>query len=271
MSSIVRSALFVPGSRPERFAKALAVGADAVIIDLEDAVEASLKAQARDNLCTFLETHPQARVMVRVNAADHPEHKADVAACQHLPGVSGILLPKSETAVEVRSVCASGKSVWPLIESAVGWLAVAEIAACVGVERLTFGGLDLAVDLGMRSGSAAAVVVYDQIRTTLLLHSKANGLPPPIDTVYHEFEDVEGLQAVIRHGRDMGLVGALCIHPKQVVAVHAALAPTIAELDWAQRILAFASVAGNAAFQFEGQMVDAPVLARARALLERRR
>lgn len=265
MSPIVRSALFVPGSRPERFAKALASGADAVIVDLEDAVEAALKARARDDLAAFLEANPQARVRVRVNAAGHPEHVADLELCRLL-GVAGILLPKVECVGDLRAAGTCGKPIWPLIESARGLLAVGEIAACAGVERLTFGGLDLALDIGMSSGTAAAASVYDQVRLSLLLHSRVNGLQAPLDTVYPAFDDAEGFAATLRHGRDLGLVGALCIHPKQVAVLHAALAPSAEELAWARRVLA-AAESGAAAFQVDGQMVDAPVLARARRLL----
>ncbi|MCJ1878294.1 MULTISPECIES: HpcH/HpaI aldolase/citrate lyase family protein [Pseudomonas] len=264
--SIVRTALFVPGSRPERFAKALASGADAVIVDFEDAVEASLKARARENLESFLDANPEARVRVRVNAAGDPQQAADLELCGRLPGVTGILLPKAERAMQVRIAAASGKPVWPLIESARGLLALGEIAACEGVERLTFGGLDLALDIGMSSGTQAAAVVYDQVRLSLLLHSRVNDLQPPLDTVFPAFDDAEGFAATIRHGRDLGLLGALCIHPRQVAVAHAALAPGAEELDWARRVVE-ASQGGAAAFQVDGQMVDAPVLARARRLL----
>lgn len=266
MSSIVRTALFVPGSRPERFAKALATGADAVIVDFEDAVEPALKAQARENLEAFLCANPDARVRVRVNAAGDPEQAADLELCGRLPGVIGILLPKAERAMQVRIAAACGKPVWPLIESARGLLALGEIAACEGVERLTFGGLDLGLDIGMSNGTPAAASVYDQVRLSLLLHSRVNDLQPPLDTVYPAFDDAEGLAATIRHGRDLGLVGALCIHPKQVPVVHAALAPSADELDWARRVVE-AAEGGAAAFQVDGQMVDAPVLGRARRLL----
>ncbi|MDU4251871.1 CoA ester lyase [Pseudomonas sp.] len=264
--SIVRTALFVPGSRPERFAKALASGPDAVIVDFEDAVEASLKAQARDNLEAFLGANPDARVRVRVNAAGDPEQAADLELCRRLPGVIGILLPKAERAMQVRIAASCGKPVWPLIESARGLLALGEIAACEGVERLTFGGLDLALDIGMNSGTPAAAVVYDQVRLNLLLHSRVNDLQPPLDTVFPAFDDAEGFAATIRHGRDLGLLGALCIHPKQVGVAHAALAPSADELDWARRVVT-AAESGAATFQVDGQMVDAPVLSRARRLL----
>ena len=126
MSSIVRTALFVPGSRPERFAKALATDADAVIVDFEDAVEPALKAQARENLEAFLCANPDARVRVRVNAAGDPEQAADLELCGRLPGVIGILLPKAERAMQVRIAAACGKPVWLLIESARGLLALGE-------------------------------------------------------------------------------------------------------------------------------------------------
>lgn len=266
MHSIVRTALFVPGSRPDRFAKALASGADAVVVDFEDAVEASLKAQARDNLEAFLAANPEARVRVRVNAAGAPEQATDLELCRRLPGIIGILLPKAERAMQVRIAASCGKPVWPLIESARGLLALGEIAACEGVERLSFGGLDLALDIGMSSGTAAAAVAYDQVRLSLLLHSRVNGLQAPLDTVFPAFDDAEGFAATIRHGRDLGLLGALCIHPRQVAVVHAALAPSADELDWARRVVA-AAESGAAAFQVDGQMVDAPVLSRARRLL----
>ncbi|KPA95759.1 aldolase/citrate lyase family protein, partial [Pseudomonas asplenii] len=112
-SSIVRSALFVPGSRPERFAKALASGADAVVVDFEDAVEEPLKRAARDHLGQFLADNPDVRVLVRVNAPEHAEHAADLAFCKRQPGVVGVLLPKVESAAQVAAVAATGRRVWP--------------------------------------------------------------------------------------------------------------------------------------------------------------
>ncbi|WP_374439499.1 aldolase/citrate lyase family protein, partial [Pseudomonas panipatensis] len=99
----------------------------------------------------------------------------------------------------------SADALWPLIESARGILNVSEIAACAGVERLTFGGLDLALDIGLSSGSDAALSIYDQVRLTLILHSRANDLQPPLDTVYPDFNDMNGLADTIRRGHDMGL------------------------------------------------------------------
>jgi len=266
--SIVRSALFVPGSRPERFAKALASGADAVIVDFEDAVEESLKRQARDNLAAFLKNTPQAVVWVRVNAPEHAEHLADLAFCQSHAGVVGVLLPKVESSMQVTAVAATGKPIWPIIESARGLLALAEIASAPGVERLSFGGLDLALDLNLSSGSDAAKFVLDQARMSVLLHSRGAGLQPPLDGVHPAIDDPEGLHRSIRHAYEMGFAGALCIHPKQVPVIHQALTPSAEDLAWAQRVVeASASASGAGAFRMEGQMVDAPVVLRAQRLL----
>ena len=266
MTAIVRSALFAPGIRPARFAKALVTGADAVIVDFEDAVEDHLKEQARQNLADFLQQQPDAKVWVRINGAGHPEQAADLAFCAAQAGIAGVLLPKAETAEQVQTATAIGKPVWALIENAKGLLAVPAMAACPGLQRLSFGGLDLGLDIGMANGTPTAAMVYDQIRLTLLLHSRVNGLQPPLDTVYPAFDDAEGFTANVRHCRDMGLVGGLCIHPKQVAVMHEALKPAESELDWARRVVE-ASKSGAAAYQVDGQMVDAPVLGRARRIL----
>lgn len=263
---IVRSALFVPGSRPERFAKALACGADAVIVDFEDAVEEPLKVQAREHLGRFLLAQPQVRAWVRINAPEHPQHLADLAFCQAHAGVVGILLPKVESAAQVARVAASGRLVWPIIESARGLLALGEIASVPGVQRLSFGGLDLALDLNLSSGSAAAQFALDQARLALILHSRAAGLQAPLDGVFPGFADSQGLAASVRHAYAMGFAGALCIHPAQVPVIHQALAPSAEELAWAQRVVE-GGREGAGAYQVDGQMVDAPVLLRAQRLL----
>ncbi|MBA1301776.1 HpcH/HpaI aldolase/citrate lyase family protein [Pseudomonas carnis] len=263
---LVRSALFVPGSRPERFAKALASGADAVIVDFEDAVEEPLKRQARDNLGAFLHAHPEAQVWVRINAPQHVEHFEDVAFCKAHANVAGVLLPKVESAAQVAVVAATGKAIWPIIESARGLLALAQIAQAPQVERLSFGGLDLALDLNLSSHSRAAELALDQARLALIVHSRAAGLAAPLDGVHPAIDDPEGLHRSIRHAYEMGFAGALCIHPKQVAVIHAALAPSAQELAWARRVVE-AGAHGAGAYQIDGQMVDAPVLLRAQRLL----
>ena len=266
--TIIRSALFVPGSRPDRFAKALAAGADAVIVDFEDAVEEPLKRQARDNLAAFLNDNTQASVWVRVNAPTHAEHEDDLAFCERYAGVAGVLLPKVESAAHVAAVWQTGKPVLPIIESAKGLLALKQIAHAEGVERLSFGGLDLALDLNLNSGTHAAQTFLDQARMSVQLHSRGADLLPPLDGVHPAIGDPQGLHRAIRHAYDMGYGGALCIHPAQVPVIHAALAPSIDDLNWARKVInASAAAKGAGAFQLEGQMVDAPVLLRAQRLL----
>ncbi|MBI6567601.1 CoA ester lyase [Pseudomonas synxantha] len=264
-NSMLRTALFVPGNRPERFAKALAAGADAVIVDFEDAVQEADKATARDNLAYFLAEHPHARVWVRVNCADHPLQVAELALCASLPGIVGILLPKAESAEQVRRAAETGKAVMPIIESALGLAALPAIAKAPGVGRLTYGGLDLSLDLGLHSASPGAERMLDQARFALLLQSRLAGLPAPLETVFAKLDEHEALTTFIGDAQAMGFAGMLCIHPAQVAVVHRALQPTARQLDWARRVLDGAQ--GNGAFQVDGQMVDAPVLQRARNLL----
>lgn len=266
--SIIRTALFVPASRPERIPKALACGADAVIVDLEDAVEEALKQQARDNLDAFLEDRPDVRLLVRVNAAEHPAHLADLDLCRRHEGVRGVLLPKVESTAQVVQVAATGKPVWPIVESVRGLLALQEIASVEGIERLSFGALDLGLDLGLNNGTAAANRLLDQARYAILLATRSAGLAPPLDSVFPAISAPDGLRQATRDASDMGFGGLLCIHPSQVQVVHETLMPSPMEVDWAWRVLA-ASNAGEGVFVVDGEMVDAPVIGRARHMLER--
>jgi len=262
----VKSALFVPGSRPERFSKAFATGADRIIVDFEDAVEEGLKRQARHNLQAWLELNPTAKLMVRINAFDHPEFSADVDFCDAHAGVVAVILPKAESREQVEQVTARGKRVWPLIESAKGIEALAEIAQARNVERLTFGALDMGVDLGLRSSAAAAMRILDQVRYKLLLHTSLASLARPVETVYPTINDPEGLEVFASSALHMGFGGMLCIHPNQVGIANRIFSPTDHEIEWAQKVLAAAQENGGA-FRLDGQMVDAPVLSQARRLL----
>lgn len=263
----VRTALFVPASRPERIGKALASDADRVIVDLEDAVEEAAKEQARENLHRFLGDHPEAKVLVRVNAPNHWAFDSDLALCHRHAGIIGILLPKAESVQQIDHAHATGKAVLPIIESAGGLAALPQLAATTGVERLSFGSLDLGLDLNLRADSEAAAQVLGHARYAVILHSRAAGLAAPLDGVYPNIQDVDGLYDHVQFARDMGFGGALCIHPSQVAVIHRAMEPSAAELDWARRVIAYADNSAGV-FTLDGQMVDAPVILRARALLQ---
>ncbi|MNJ20682.1 Citrate lyase subunit beta-like protein [compost metagenome] len=265
-SASVKSALFVPGSRPERFEKAIATGADRIIVDFEDAVEEGLKRKARDNLHVWLAANPHVRVMVRINAFDHPEFCTDVDFCKAQPGVEAVLLAKAESREQIECVAASGKRIWPLIESAKGIQALGEIARASHVERLTFGALDLGLDLGLYSHSAAAARILDQVRYEVVLHTSLAGLAQPVETVFPAIDDANGLQVFAESALHMGFGGMLCIHPSQVAIANRIFSPKDHEIAWAKKVLAAAQYNAGA-FRLDGRMVDAPVLLQARRLL----
>ena len=267
-NTLIRSALFVPATRPERIPKALDSGADGVIVDLEDAVAESLKAEARAHLDTFLNANQQARVLVRINAHQHEQQAQDLALCRRQPGVVAVLLPKAESAEQVEWAAACGKPIWPIIESAKGLLELPAIAQANGVERLTFGALDLGLDLGLSSGTAASQRILDQARYAILLHSTLAHLAPPLDSVFPDIKNTEGMIQMAADARDMGFGGLLCIHPSQVALIHGMLTPGPEALDWARRVLT-AVASGDGVFVVDGQMVDAPVIEQARRVMRR--
>ncbi len=264
-ASLPRAYLFVPADRPERFAKARASGADAVIIDLEDAVAPEAKARARDALAPALDE--SAPLVVRINAAGTPWFDDDLELCRH-PGVAAVMLPKAEG---IDAVCAvvetTYKDVLPIIESARGLHEMPNIARVPGVIRLAFGSVDLALDLGIDCAPDGAEIELLVLRSQLVLASRLAGLAAPVDGVSTAIDDLHRLHADTERARRLGFGAKLCIHPKQVVAVQAVFTPTPERLDWARRVCrAFAS-AGGSAVAVDGQMVDLPVVQRARAVL----
>ena len=265
-----RSFLFVPGNRPERFAKALASGADAVIIDLEDAVPLDAKDTARTalrNAWKDFDAAERVRLLVRVNPAGTPWHSSDLAAVASLTGLGALMLPKAENAQQVEhAFMASGVPVLPLIESAEGVGQMDTISCAAGTLRLGLGHIDLQADLGMRCGPDEAELA--PVRLALVVASRRAGLPAPVDGVTTATQDAEVLAADAQRSRRFGFGAKLCIHPAQVAGVHQALAPTEAECDWARRVLAAEVAAGGGAFSVDGKMVDPPVLLLARSLLQ---
>ncbi|MBD8828570.1 HpcH/HpaI aldolase/citrate lyase family protein [Pseudomonas sp. CFBP 13602] len=262
---VVRSALFVPGDRPERYSKALASGADRVIIDFEDAVEEGTKAVARQQLGDFLIANPEASVWVRVNSPGHVQHEQDLSFCRAHDGVVAIMLPKAETKAQIEIAAATGKPVVPIIESAVGAANLSDLCSALGLERLCFGAIDMALDLGLKDGSAGALTVLEHLKASIIVQSRVHVLAPALDGVFPAIDDSPGLMHAVETAVQMGFGGVLCIHPKQVMDIHLALAPEVREINWANRVLAAAETQ-RGAFKLDGQMIDAPVLARARRI-----
>jgi citrate lyase subunit beta / citryl-CoA lyase len=256
-----RSYLFVPGDRAERFDKALASGADAVVLDLEDAVAPERKAMARDAVRARLASG-DARLVVRINDESTPWFADDLAA---LHGAAAVMLPKAErpdTLQRLRSAC-PGAALLALVETARGVLAAEALASAA--QRLVFGTIDFALDLDL-SGDP---VGFDHAAGRLALASRAAGIAAPVAGVTAAVDDEAALRADVARSRAHGFAAKLCIHPRQVAWVHGALAPGADELAWAQRVVAAAAAAGGAALRVDGRMVDKPVLLRAQRLLAR--
>lgn len=261
-----RSYLFVPADRPERFRKALDSGADAVILDLEDAVAPAAKDAARDALARWLRGPDAAPVLVRVNAEDTAWFEDDLRVCAH-PRVHGIVVPKAERRETFAHVVARlpGRAVLPLIESAAGFEAMRTLASTSGVARLVFGSIDFQADLGIE-GDDDALLFF---RSQLVLASRLAGRDAPVDGVTTALGDDAAVALDTARARRLGFGAKLCIHPRQVAAVNQGFLPSEAELDWARRVLAAAEASGGAAVAVDGRMVDAPVLLRAQRLLSR--
>lgn len=268
--ALARSFLFVPGHRPERFAKALASGADAVIIDFEDAVPLDVKAIAREALVAAwadFDAAQRARLLVRVNPAGTPWHEADLAAVASLTGLGAVMLPKAESAQQIDAVVRCTRlPVLPLIESAEGFGQIDALARAGGVLRIGLGHIDLQADLGMACGPDEAELAPG--RWAMVVASRRAGLPAPVDGVTTATTDAAVLARDTQRSRRFGFGAKLCIHPAQVAGVHQALAPTEAECDWARRVLAAEIEARGGAFSVDGKMVDPPVLLLANKILK---
>ncbi|PSJ80810.1 HpcH/HpaI aldolase/citrate lyase family protein [Neisseria iguanae] len=260
--------LFVPATRTERIAKAFASGADEVIVDWEDTIAPEDKAAARADIAEYCRQPHQPAVWIRVNHARSAFYADDVAAVKTIPEIKGILLSKTIHAEEISSLHhATGKPVIAGIESAQGMADIGQLACSDGLFALTYGCLDLANDLGISYGTAAAQTVFDRLRTDMLLHSRLNNLHPPIESTFPDFNDHEANRRNTEYWRDMGFGGVLCIHPKQVAAVKEALRPSEKLLAFAAKVVAETRRSGEAVFQIDGQMVDAPVIERAKWIL----
>jgi len=271
--TLARSFLFVPANRPERYAKALASGAGAVIIDLEDAIGPDQKPAARTQLeeaFAHLPLADRARVVVRINAAGTAWHADDLALVGKLAhlGLAGVVLPKAESPDQLAHLAASvgqACALLPIIETATGLVAIDDIARSPQVARLLFGNLDFQADLGMSCGPDEAEL--QPVRLALVVASRRAGLATAVDGVTPGTGDLAQVQADAERSRRSGLGARLCIHPQQVPVVNAALGPTAAEIDWANRVLAQSSRTGGSVFTLDGRMVDEPLLRKARHVL----
>lgn len=266
-----RSLLFVPATRPDRYAKALATEADAVIIDLEDAVASADKDDARTLLAQWLGSQRAVPVAVRINGTGTPPADADLALLGRFCGstnISAVVVPKAETVQDIARVTAAvGGSipVLPIIESAAGLAGATAVASAPGVVRLMSGDLDLGLDLGcdFESGDGLVAAVA---KFPIVLASRLAGLAKPVDGPEIEVSDPRRVLYSARRASALGFGGKICIHPRQVQAVHEGFAASAEEKERAERIVSAAGASGGA-FQLDGRMIDKPVVDRARQIL----
>jgi citrate lyase subunit beta/citryl-CoA lyase len=265
-----RTYLFVPGNRPERFAKALASGADAIVLDLEDAVALQAKGEARDAIARWADTATEGereRVVVRVNDAASSSFADDLRLVAEAR-LANIMLPKAETAAQVDEVTAlvPHARVLPLLETARGIGNAGAVAQGRAVSRLVFGTLDLALDLDLDIADGSEALVY--AAGCLVIASRIAGLDAPVAGVTPQLDDEARLLRDLAWSRRHGFGAKLCIHPRQIAAVHAAIAPGADELAWARRVLA-AEEASPGAARLDGRMIDRPVVLQAQRTLRR--
>ncbi|KMO78798.1 CoA ester lyase [Mycolicibacterium chubuense] len=266
---IPRSWLYVPGHRADRIEKALASAADAVVIDLEDAVPADRKQQARSNTVAALNTYPQRAIWVRINAAT-AEAQADLdilAAAENPP--AGLRVPKVESPAQLQRAAELGPwRVHALIESAAGLLRLEAIAqAHTQVDGIALGEADLAADLRVaRDG-------LEWARGWLVCVARAYGLDSPVASVFTDVADIEGLRTSCQTARQNGFHGRSAIHPSQLKTINDVFTPTRAELDAAQRVVEAARSAARrgeaTVLDHNGSFIDPAVVAGAEAVLAR--
>jgi citrate lyase subunit beta/citryl-CoA lyase len=280
--SMYRSLLFAPGNHPRRVQKALSLDADAVILDLEDACPLAEKTATRSVVVGACQRPRKGLGYIRVNATATEFGYGDIVAVVQ-PNVDGIILPKLETADEIRAVDwvianlekerglpTGAFDVIPIVETAKGMANIRAItAAGTRVKRIAFGAGDFTLDMHIEWSRAEAELL--PYRSECVLASRAAEIEAPIDTVWVDLKDSEGFMNSTRHIRALGFQGKMCIHPDQVAIVNEILSPSAAEVEWSAKVVAAfeaAEEAGSASIQLEGQFIDYPIVHRARRVLE---
>ena len=265
---VYRSLLFVPGARPDRFDKAATAGADAVIIDLEDAVLPQAKAQARADTLAWLEAARPAHVGVRINSPRTVAGCADLvslAASGGLDHAAFLVVPKAETAVDLEIVAEVLGRPAPLIAVIESGRAVSNVHAIAAQAAggLMFGGVDFSASLGADLADWDAMLMA---RGAIAVACGAAGVPA-YDVPFLDTPDTEGLAASTRKARAMGFSGRACIHPGQVAAVNRAFTPSLEDVAEARAVLAAMDAAGGGVALHKGRMIDRPVVLAAQKIL----
>lgn len=274
--------LFVPVTDSRKILKAFASEADALLLDLEDAVALSEKEKARGLAFEILQGCREKPLYVRVNGIDTPFFFREIITL--IPGKpDGIMLPKAESAEQIvkvdwmigqlereSGIPGGGIRLIPLVESGAGVVNAAAIAGAVRRTRcMAFGAIDYTLDIGTNLSDDGAEIFY--ARALMIAASRAGGCEAPVDTVYSNFRDANGLRRECRLARKLGFQGKMVIHPDQIGVVHEVFSPNEAEIAHARRVVEVFKKAereGIAAVSLDGKMIDYPVFSRAKNLLE---
>jgi citrate lyase subunit beta/citryl-CoA lyase len=282
----IRTALFVPGSRPDRVDKALNAGADMIIIDLEDAVPLALKEETRSKVREKVLEHGGRKIIVRVNAIGSGFCQGDLDEVM-VKSLGCVMLPKVESPEQIREINrrlvhleeergmdSGAVSIIPLIESASGvqniYPILSEKTEPARVLTVAFGAADYSLDLGIEITRQGSELNYP--RSRIAVACRAAQVEPPLDTPFMiDLKDTQGLKADAMRAKQMGFQGKLCIHPNQIHPCHAIFSPTKEEIQHAEKVIqAFeeAEAQGVAAIQLDGKFIDYPVVERARRILK---
>jgi len=263
------SFLFVPATQPERYSKALASGADGIIIDLEDAVGFDDKPRARELLkhaWSSNSAEQKQRIIIRCNAPGTSFYAADLVLAKELQ-VKYLMIPKTESRDHVYGAAEelSNTAFIPMIETPLGLHHLNEIASAQQVLRLALGNLDMQVELGMSCDENETEI--DTARFMMVLASKLAQIAPPIDGVTPSTDDEARIFAHAQKAKRFGFGAKLCIHPKQIPIVKRAFAPSPEEIDWARRVITADQASKGQAAKVDGKMIDRPVVMLARRIL----
>jgi citrate lyase subunit beta/citryl-CoA lyase len=267
-----RSFLFAPGSEERKLVRALASGADAVVADLEDAVAPAEKVAARDLTARLLgDVEAGAARLVRVNGVGTAWHDADVTAAE-AAGADGIVLPKASAAGVATVADRVDLPIVAIVETAAGLRDAFAIASHASVQALMLGAVDLGLQLGLQQRDDAQEILF--ARSSLVVDSAAAEIRAPVDRVWVDVRDLTGLARDCAVARSLGFRGKALVHPDQIAPTHEAFAPSDDELRRAREIVAAyerAGSAGQGVVALDGEMIDAPVVERARQLLSERK
>lgn len=266
--------LFAPGNSERKIKKALHLGADAVIIDLEDAVVSSDKEKARQLVNTILNSPEiedcQSKIFVRINSHKTPWFFEDIQMIKNVFRLDGIMIPKSEdrtTITLAAELLNRDIEIIPLIESAAGVYKIEEVLVShQAVRKVAFGSVDFALDLGIEWSEEG--LERDHAMSTIVLASRALGAEPPIDAVFPVIENKDSFVADTKKGKQIGFFGKMVIHPKQMNWVKEVYSPNEKQIEWSKKVIdVFETAEHKGAIDLDGKLIDLPVYLLAKRLI----